>query len=165
MNDDYLNGIRILIGDLERDLRALGALVAENERARERIGSGARDSLDFAALGYTIHNIYGLMENCFFRIAKTFENHVEGEAWHRDLVRRMSIEVEGIRPSVLDEEVASGVDELRAFRHVFRNVYQSSLNPRKVLELQEGLPATIRGFTMNIGDFVVKLRRMVEEEG
>jgi len=100
------SGIRTLLGDLEQDIRALSPLVAENEQAAERIALGAKGSLDYAALGYTIHNIYCLMENYFLRIAKTFENNVEGDAWHRDLVRRMLIQVEGIRPAFLDDEAA-----------------------------------------------------------
>ena len=34
------------------------------------------DEFDFSALGYTIHNIYKLMENYFLRITKFFENNI-----------------------------------------------------------------------------------------
>jgi hypothetical protein len=45
-----------------------------NARAAERIREGSTDTLDYSALGYTIHNIYGLIENACLRIAKFFEN-------------------------------------------------------------------------------------------
>ncbi len=69
------------------------------------------------------------MENYFLRVAKTFENHVDGDPWHRDLVRRMSIEVEGIRPTLRNDETGIAVDELRAFLHVFR---KRSLNCKRL---------------------------------
>jgi hypothetical protein len=163
MNDDGVSGIRILIGDLEKDIRSLEGLIAENHCAVARLEAGAKGSLDFAALAYTIHNIYCLMENYFLRVAKTFENHVDGDSWHRDLVRRMSIEVEGIRPALLNDETAIAVDELRAFRHVFRNVYISPLNPIKVLELQETVPQTVEAFKSSSAEFIDKLRRMSAE--
>ncbi|MDP3177730.1 MAG: hypothetical protein Q8M76_07490 [Spirochaetaceae bacterium] len=135
----------------------------ENERARERIRSGASDRLDYAALAYTIHNIYCLMENCFLRIAKTFENHLDADAWHRDLVRRMSIPIEAIRPALLDDETAGAVDELRAFRHVFRNVYQNPLKPKKVLELDDTVADTVQAFTADCETFIATLRAMIAD--
>ena len=161
MNDDELSGISILIGDLVKDLRTMEGLVAENHSAWERIAAGARESLDYAALWYTIHNIYCLMENCFLRVAKTFENHVNGDAWHKDLVRRMSIEVESIRPAMLDDGTAEAIDELRAFRHVFRNVYQNTLKPDKVLEVQKSVPTTVAAFMQRSSEFIAKLRQML----
>lgn len=127
------SAVLVLMAELARDQATIEALGAEFRRASGRIASGARDSLDYAALGYTIHNIYGLMENSFLRIAKTFENHIEGDRWHRDLVQRMTIQVEGMRPALLDSDAALLVDELRAFRHIFRNIYQTRLDPERVM--------------------------------
>jgi hypothetical protein len=59
---DY-NAVPVLTGDLEKDVSQLDSLLAENKKAEARIAAGAIDSLDYAALGYTIHNIYCLMEN------------------------------------------------------------------------------------------------------
>lgn len=165
MTKDDGAGLRVLVGELERDMRTLKALVSENGRAEARIKAGATDSLDFAALAYTIHNIYCLLENYFLRVAKTFENHIDQDSWHRDLVRRMSIEVEGVRPALLDDRTAQAVDELRAFRHIFRNIYQTELKAGKVLELQAGLPATLEAFQQSHGQFVARLRAMIDTVG
>jgi hypothetical protein len=142
-------------------MRTLDGFEAENRRALARIEAGANDRFDHAVLAYTIHNIYCLMENYFLRVAKTFENHVEGDAWHKDLVRRMSIEIDGMRPALLDDETAFRVDELRSFRHVFRNVYMSPLNSGKVLELQKKVPSTRESFHHRSTEFIEKLRRMI----
>jgi hypothetical protein len=126
-------------------MRTLDGFEAENRRALARIEAGANDRFDHAVLAYTIHNIYCLMENYFLRVAKTFENHVEGDAWHKDLVRRMSIEIDGMRPALLDDETA----------------YMSPLNSGKVLELQKKVPSTLESFHHRSTEFIEKLRRMI----
>ena len=85
--------IRSLVGLLDSDVAHLGALVDENTRAGERIKKGADDPLDYAALGYTVHNLYSLIENYMLRIAKTFENSLDATSWHTDLLDRMAAEV------------------------------------------------------------------------
>lgn len=163
MRKNEEDGLRVLVGELEKDMRTLKALVAENGRAEARIQSGARDSLDYAALAYTIHNIYCLLENYFLRVAKTFENHIDQDSWHRDLVSRMAIEVEGIRPALLDDATALRIDELRGFRHIFRNVYQTELKSEKVMELQRGLQATVDAFMQCHRVFIGKIRAILSE--
>ncbi len=78
-----------LIAELEADARDVRGLIIENSRAMARIGQGAVDSLDWAALGYTIHNLYGVIENYCLRIAKFFENWLSQDACHKELLRRM----------------------------------------------------------------------------
>jgi hypothetical protein len=98
-------------------------VVAENARAWERIEHGADDRLDWAALGYTIHNIYGVIENYCLRVAKFFENGLEGGGWHRELLHRMTLSIGSLRPALLSADAYVLIDELRSFRHLFRNLY------------------------------------------
>lgn len=90
------------------------------------------DEMAVAALGYTVHNLYNAIENYFLRIAKFFENNLETDTWHRDLINRMALSIEGVRPALLSEDVLAPFHELRAFRHVFRVIYDSTLNPKKL---------------------------------
>ncbi len=130
---------------------------------RRRIIRRAARAKDFLpALGYTIHNIYCLMENYFLRVAKTFENQILADSWHKDLIRRMTLTIEGIRPALLDEETAEDIDELRSFRHVFRNLYQSGIKPNKVMEIQRKLPAVLAMFGKCHRSFLRKLRTLVK---
>ncbi|MCA1949980.1 MAG: hypothetical protein LDL24_05390 [Treponema sp.] len=57
------------------------------------------------ALGYTIHNIYGVMENACLRIARFFENGLNQNSWHRELLDRMIIEIPGVRQALLTKRV------------------------------------------------------------
>ena len=61
-----------------------------DEDMTERIKkSGTKDEFQFAAFGYTIHNLYNAFESYFFRIAKFFENEIYQHEWHSSLVERM----------------------------------------------------------------------------
>jgi len=115
--------LRRLIAELQNDAEQLSQLHAINGRAAERIASGAEDYLDYAALGYTIHNIYSVMENACLRVAKFFENNLSDTSWHKELLERMRLTIEGVRPAFLDEQTYLLLDELWAFRHVSRNLY------------------------------------------
>ena len=71
-----------LIGELRLDCSQIKEQARTNDRAYSRILNGATDSLDYSALGYTIHNLYGIMENACLRISKFFENGLLKESWH-----------------------------------------------------------------------------------
>ncbi|MFZ4617433.1 MAG: hypothetical protein ACOYM2_14725 [Rectinemataceae bacterium] len=135
-----------LIAELDADAKDLSALLEENRRAQGRLDHGAIDRLDWAALGYTIHNIYGVMENYCQRIAKFFENGLDSESWHKDLLRRMTLTVGDLRPAFIDEEAFLLIDELRSFRHVFRNLYARPLDPARVGLVQAKVKPAFEAF-------------------
>ena len=123
-----------LMAELEWDRQQLGELVVLNRRGAGRIASGATDELDYAALGYSIHNLYGVMENACFRIAKFFENGLSPQSWHRELLERMLLEIPDLRPAFLSRQEFLLLDELRGFRHVFRNLYSRPVDPERLAE-------------------------------
>ena len=84
-----------LVAELLLDSATMDELSALNERAAERIRAGATDDLDYAALGYTMHNIYGVIENACLRISKFFENGLSTDGWHKDLLNRMLLDIPG----------------------------------------------------------------------
>jgi hypothetical protein len=84
-------------------------------------------------LGYLFHNLYCATEDLLKEIARTFENQIEDPAkYHRELLKRMSIEIPGIRPALLSSRSHKILDELRGFRHTFRHAYSYELDPSKV---------------------------------
>jgi hypothetical protein len=88
-------------------------------------------------LGYMLHNLYCALEDLFKQVADTFENSVDDlSRYHRDLLRRMSFDVPGVRPQLLSDTTYKTFDELRRFRHLFRHAYTYTLDPHKVEDLQ-----------------------------
>ena len=83
--------------------------------------------------GYYLHNLYNAFENICLNVAKTFENQISDRSqWHALLLKRMTLDVEGFRPKLLSVEAYQALDELRRFRHVFRNAYTIELDPQRM---------------------------------
>ncbi len=84
-------------------------------------------------VAYHLHNLYSAFEDVFQRVAETFENQVSNRTqWHAQLLRRMTLDIEDIRPRLLSSEAFECLDELRRFRHVFRSAYAVSLDPQRL---------------------------------
>lgn len=112
--------------------------------------------------GYTLHNLYGALEQLFERIARTFENQVEDPArYHAELLRRMTLAIPQVRPAVLSRPSYEALNELRAFRHVFRHAYDYELNAERVERMVERARAAWPG----IHDEVRRFRATVLIEG
>lgn len=154
--------IAALIAQLEKEYRAVEENWDLNDDAWGRIRNGADHPLDWAALGYTLHAVYTSMENYFLRIAKAFENDLPGESWHRELLDRMQLEIPGVRPALLDRESVRVIDELRAFRHVFRTLYDERLDAERLALLQKRMPSARAAFTRAHDAFVRKVAAILD---
>lgn len=82
-----------------------------------------RDIRDAVLLAEILTNSYTCIETILFRIARVFENHLEAHKWHKELLRKMSVEIPGVRKAVLSRESYIRLDELRRFRHFKRYYY------------------------------------------
>jgi hypothetical protein len=135
-----------------------------NNEAWGRIQNGALHDLDWAALGYTLHTIYTAMEKYFIRISKAFENSLPPEGWHKELILRMQLDLPGIRPRLLEKDLARGIDELRGFRHIFRSLYDDRLDPDRIRFIQEKIPAISGSFAEAHQLFLEKLQQLALEK-
>ncbi len=85
------------------------------------------------SLAYQLHNLYCAFEDLFRIVADYFENNIiEKDRWHIDILKKMKIEIKGVRPPFISENVYSLLNELRAFRHFVRHAYGYELEPEKV---------------------------------
>lgn len=91
------------------------------------------------SLAYKLHNLYCAFEDLFKIVARHFENQVEDIAkYHKELLKRMCLQIEGVRPALLSEETFKTLDELRAFRHFFRHGYAYELKYEKLKPVIKG---------------------------
>ena len=139
----------VLIAELEEAYDRIAAQRQQNQEMTEKIERTGKqaDAFTWAALGYTLHNLYNAFENYFLRIAKYFEKSLETSEWHKDLLHRMGLEVEGVRPALLDRAHRDQLHELRRFRHVFRNIYGTTLDPELVEKVNRITPHIIEDFS------------------
>ena len=130
--------LKLLQGDLT-------AQAQEVERIYTKIRARAesfRDREETAeSLAFQLHNLYCAFEDLFTVVAEAFENRVsDGPGWHVELLSRMRTELQGIRPRLVTEEEYRALNELRAFRHVFRHAYALELQPDRLgLVLEQAL--------------------------
>jgi len=78
-------------------MELLEALLVKNTKASERASLSGMDEFAWTAVGYTIHNVYCLLENYFLRISKFFENGLDLAAWHAQVIERMTLNIPGVR--------------------------------------------------------------------
>ena len=49
-------------------------------------------------------NYYTCLETIFVRISQFFENDLSQEKWHRDLLQKMTLQIDDIREAVISDE-------------------------------------------------------------
>ena len=109
---------------------------------------------DRGIIGYLLHNFYNGCENIFRSIARFFENDLGPQSWHKDLLKRMKMEILGFRPSVINKELYLLLDDFRAFRYKFRHSYSFELEWEKEKAVAEKLRKTDALFQKQIRCFM-----------
>lgn len=144
--------IRISLEDVKITLNRAIMLADKGHR------SGDDDYWDGVALN--LHGFYNGVEQIFEDIARTVDGGLpSGAEWHISLLRQMTVELEGLRPAVIDAKTRSSLDEYRGFRHIVRNVYAFNLRPARLDELVKDAPDCLANLTTDLlafADFLEK---------
>ena len=144
---------------LEAELRSRSQDISRiGGRIEERLGTFAHSAEGVDSMGYQLHNFYSAFEQLFEEVARFFENQIDAARYHADMLRRMQLEIEGIRPVLLSAETAADLDELRRFRHLFRHAYAADLDSAKVADLATKAVGIQRDFARDLERFLTLLR-------
>lgn len=76
-----------------------------------------------------------------------------GEGWHKRLLHTMTMEVKGIRPPVISNELYKDLLNFLGFRHVVRQAYGFQLDEKKLGELERIFEKTWKSFSKEIKKF------------
>lgn len=107
------------------------------------------------SIAHNLENFYLAVEEIFKMICiATEEGLPEGERWHSVLLKNMTKEIKGVRPSVISRETCEMIDDYRKFRHLARNIYTFNIVPEKVLVLAKSLNKAFKSFESDIKGFV-----------
>jgi hypothetical protein len=107
------------------------------------------------AMASFIHDIYTGIEKLLEGLVKYFDGQLPvGEEWHRKLLARASSPNEPARPAIISSDVSAILDDLRSFRHVFRNRYLSNLIPKRVDDLADETVRAFRTLDADIQRFI-----------
>lgn len=125
MEEERLSLLRASIAAQREEIERIFTKIEERRR-----GEG---EAHLESLAYQLHNLYCAFEDLFKIVADFFENRIEERArYHRELLWRMKVPIEGVRPALLSEESFRLLDSLQAFRHVFRHAYSYGIDPKKL---------------------------------
>ena len=120
---------------------------------------------DLIAVAYFLHNLYSAFESIFQRVAATFENQLNDQAgWHSELLQRMTLDIEGIRPALLSPDAYQYFDELRRFRHVFRTAYRIDLNAERLALARRSAQLLESIYPADVSRFITFLDKLTQEE-
>jgi len=121
--------IQTLKAEIAADLQAIAEIYATLNRYPDALASEEQ----LIAVAYHLHNLYCAFESIFQRVAEVFENQIADRAsWHAEVLHRMTLGIDGIRPALLSPTVYDALDELRRFRHLFRSAYRLHLDPERL---------------------------------
>lgn len=150
MSGQSFHGLR---ADIRRGLADLQRIVEESQEVLQH-----EEWPDIAfkrTLGSLLHDFYTGVERCSNIIVLELDGGLPaGPDWHVQLLRRMITPIEGVRPAVLDEELAEILDEYLRFRHLFRAVYGFELRKERLLALAGNLSHVGDRFTAQLSRFV-----------
>ena len=113
-----------LAGELRAALAVLGRVLAYHDTFSARPGSEAQSTENAIILSDIVVSFYTCLETVFVRISQFFENSLDSAQWHRDLLRRMTHSVTGVRERVLSDESYAALSELLSFRHFKRYYFE-----------------------------------------
>lgn len=151
-----------LIAHLEKHLHLLDQVMGDIKAAEEtdipKLGKTSRAGVLVAGL---LENYYTCAETMFFRISQFFENNLSKNRWHKDLLEKMTLEIESVRPRLISDETYTDLSELMRFRHFKRYYFGSAYDwvrlEELVLRVKRTHPALIREITTFL-EFLQEIR-------
>ncbi|MFP4429521.1 MAG: antitoxin [Desulfovermiculus sp.] len=159
------HSINLLRADIEEELSKMRKVVEEFEPFVPKLDMSGEQvsSYDTMVVGYLLHSFYNGCENIFLSIARFFENEVEPGAWHRDLLRRMKLEVPEYRPRIISHQLYLLLDDFRGFRHRFRHSYSFELDWEREKVVARKLEPAFALLQEQISSFLAQLSVLANE--
>lgn len=107
--------------------------------------------------------LFTALEDLFKQIANVFENEIEDlSTYHKALLKRMNIEITGIRPAVISDSSLLLLDRLRAFRHFIRHAYDYELDTDELRLLQKKIKEKFEQVLYDLSNFKSFLKKVIE---
>lgn len=156
--------LAVFVSDFDAQLtriREIYELLAVRSQSLETVPVSA-ESVE--STGYWLHNLYCAYEDLFKMVSAFWENNIAGNGgYHVNLLNRMSVEIQGVRPPVLSRESYASLDELRGFRHVFRHAYSYGLDDERVSFLLRRVMAKKETIIDDLIGFRKKVESLIEK--
>ena len=146
--------IRRLQSEINQEILSLEALLRELKTLKPRLAQKEISNLDLRAAGSILHDFYNGVENIFRRVAQELNGGLPaGEDWHKQLLTDMSLDVKGVRPPLVSEDLKLKLQKYLGFRHIFRNVYGFHLEQEQIKVMVKEFPRILSWLRREIAAF------------
>ena len=130
--------LEVLSGEITNTLNIIGMLYDKYKKFLiEELKSLGEKPITAAYLADILNSFYTCLETLFLRISNYFENQLENERWHQDLLDKMTIEIPDIRIAAISSESFGKLKELLRFRHFRRYYFEMEYDWDKLVYLQK----------------------------
>ncbi len=137
------------------------AEVAEDALATARQRFAGAGAAQEEACAFHLCRLFNVVEQMALRVAKRFENAIDDPTrWHAELIRRMTLDIPGVRPPLFPREMAAPLNELRGFRHVFTHADDLVLRREKLTLLLADADSVVSGLREQALRFVEGVAKM-----
>lgn len=154
-----VDALAALIAHIEKHQRLLDEAFAEITAAEKSdiplLGKTPRSGVLMAGL---LENYYTCTETVFLRISQFFENSLSVDRWHGDLLEKMTLELESVRPRLISDRTFQDLRELMRFRHFKRYYFGTAYDWVRLDELLSRLKRTHPLLIKEIRSFIKFLR-------
>ena len=125
----------LLKADIDRELAQVEHLLEESRRDLSGVGE-TPSRLEVRGVASALHDFYSGVERVFERIAVELDGELpRGADQQGQLLNRMEVDVEGVRPRVLTPDLAERLRPFLRFRHQFWNIGGGQLHWERSTEL------------------------------
>lgn len=149
-----MNNFKVLEQTIKDELEKLRRIEQEKNGLLKKKPS----NYTLRAGGSILHDFYTGIEKIFEDIAKEIDRRIPlGDGWHSELLHQMTLDIPGLRPSVISHPTEKKLREYLAFRHLFRKRYGFELDWVKMKKLLISLPSIISLLEKDIKTFFKSL--------
>ncbi len=137
------NGIAAFQARIEKELREIKKVVEYTEEGIAELSQEKPGVIVVSGLASQVHSFYSGLEKIFDLIAEHIDRfEPSSKVWHKELLKQMTLEIQGVRPAVLTKELADVLGDYLEFRHFFRHNYGFDIDWDELKPKAENLKAT-----------------------
>jgi hypothetical protein len=132
------NRLGFLIGEIDKTTSILAKIKTYYDKFLVSDFKKLKQSTSAAIIFAEIFtDYYTCLETLFLRISKFFENSLERDSWHKDLLEKMTLQIPNMRASVISQKTHRVLTEFLKFRHFRRYYFEYEYDWDRILYLRK----------------------------
>jgi len=114
------NGLMVMQARIEKELSDIGKVVKRVEAKFAEVAQTTPDDFIVGGFAGYLNNFYNGLKKIFKLVVEYIDGpELPNTDWHKELLKRMTLEVPSARPPILTSEVASVLQDYLDFRYLF----------------------------------------------